>query len=217
MLRQRVKRYDALYRAFAQRAEFDNAIYALPLFGTDPERLSVRYRGLDRDAISPAPKGTLAEIRLHELRGDTIDGTEDFLATHAQALDVFGWAEEEAPGDYEIVWARLAARDPHILDSCVSALSRPTSRAITSRRRRCHGNARRSVVAHPERAARCRLSLSRGAVGEATHRLVTRGARASARTAARRPSHAACARAPRGQCAAPADRGGARVRSCTGS
>jgi hypothetical protein len=102
-----VKTFDALYRAFAQKAQFTSTIYALPVFGTTPDRLGVRYRGLDREALSPWQKGLLAEMRLQELRGDLIDGTEDFLATYQEALDVLGWAEEELPGVYEIVWARL--------------------------------------------------------------------------------------------------------------
>jgi len=101
-----VKRFEALYGAFARETKFDSAIYALPVFGTTSERLSVRYRGLDRDALSPARKGTLAEMRLGELNGDRIDGTEDY----EEALDVLGWANEEMPGVYEVVWTRIAER-----------------------------------------------------------------------------------------------------------
>jgi hypothetical protein len=106
-----VKRFEWVYAAFAEKPEFDKAIYALPLCGTGPDRLTVRYRGLDREAISPAAKGSLAELRLYELKGATIDGTEDFLTTPGDALDVLAWANEEAPGLYEIVWARLVANE----------------------------------------------------------------------------------------------------------
>jgi hypothetical protein len=106
-----VKRFAALYAEFARDPEFDMPFYALPLFGAGPERLAVRYRGLDRDALTPQAKGSLAEIRLRELKGETIDGTEDFLATREQALDVLGWADEETPDVYEIIWTRIAGNE----------------------------------------------------------------------------------------------------------
>lgn len=37
-----VKRFEALYRAFAADLRFDKAIYALPVFGTSPERVLKR-------------------------------------------------------------------------------------------------------------------------------------------------------------------------------
>lgn len=106
-----VKRFEHIYSTFAKRSGFDKDIYALPLTGTTHSRLTVRYRGLDREAISPSPKGLLAEIRLYELKGNAIDGTEDFLTTHGDALDVLSWANVEFPGAYEIVWTRLASNE----------------------------------------------------------------------------------------------------------
>jgi hypothetical protein len=103
-----VKRFEALYRAFAGDPKFDHDIYALPLFGTDPDRRTVKYRGLDREAIAPFAKGSLAQIRMFELNGDDIDGSEDFLSTLDGARDVLGWANEEAPGTFEIIWTRVA-------------------------------------------------------------------------------------------------------------
>ena len=106
-----VKRFEHVYAAFAENPAFDNAIYALPLFGTTHERLSIRYRGVDREAVSPHAKGALAEMRLHEINGETFDGSDDFLSTREQALDILAWSNAEMPGVYEVVWARLASDD----------------------------------------------------------------------------------------------------------
>jgi hypothetical protein len=104
-----VKRYEALYREFAARPDFTLPIYALPLCGSDPERNTVRYRGLDRDAVTGRKCGTLAEVRVHELEQDgAVDDLDNFLATFAEAEDVLQWAEMESPGAYEIIWARIA-------------------------------------------------------------------------------------------------------------
>ncbi len=106
-----VKRFDALYREFARDPRWEMPIYALPRFGTEPDRLSVRYRGLDRDALRAAGKGRawanamLGEVRNAELMGEGRDG---FLASYEQALDVLGWQDEETPGTYEIVWTQIA-------------------------------------------------------------------------------------------------------------
>lgn len=103
-----VKRFEALYKEFAAKPDFCADIHALPLAGTGPERLAVRYRGLDRDAVSPDAKGSLAEIRLFELRSESYDGTNDFLFRHVDALDVLRWVEDEASDVYEIAWTCVA-------------------------------------------------------------------------------------------------------------
>ena len=117
-----VKRFEALYRDFASTGRFDRAIYALPVGGTGPDRVAVQYRGLDRDAIRPwrdkpwgdkeatSPRIRMAEL-LRAMLDDpafTFDGQEDFLRNERDAHQVLKWAEEEAPGDYEISWARVA-------------------------------------------------------------------------------------------------------------
>lgn len=105
-----VKRFEALYRAFCADPAFDRAIYALPVFGTSPERLTIRYRGMDRDALTPFARGSLAQVRLLELKGGQVDGTEDFLTTYEQGVDVLRWTKEEFPDDYEIIWVKIAGR-----------------------------------------------------------------------------------------------------------
>lgn len=102
-----VKRFEPLFRQFAADAKFDRRIYALPVHGDAPSAATVRYRGLDRDAIRPYAKGTLAEARMAEL--DPEDARGGLLPTLDEALDVQRWAEEEAPGVHEIVWARVAS------------------------------------------------------------------------------------------------------------
>ena len=69
-----VKRFDVLYRAFAADPRFTQAIYALPLVGTGEERLTVKYHGLDRDAIDPwdGDGALLAQIRMAELQRDIL-------------------------------------------------------------------------------------------------------------------------------------------------
>jgi len=104
-----VKRFEALYREFAAKPKFDRSIYALPVFGTGPERVAVKYRGLDRDAVDGRDKGTLAQIHLHELEeAGVIKEFVGLLPDAKHAADVLGWAEMEFPDTYEIVWARIA-------------------------------------------------------------------------------------------------------------
>ena len=101
-----LKCFEPLFRGFAAKPEFDRRIYALPVFGDDPSIAVVRYRGLDRDAIAAYTAGSLAQIRMAELDPDDVGG--GLIATLEQARDVLRWAEEEAPGAYEIAWARVA-------------------------------------------------------------------------------------------------------------
>ncbi len=117
-----VKRFETLYTEFLSAPKFRpvlelGGIYALPRSDVGPERASVQYRGLDRDALSPYDnkEGRLAEIRMAELQGPVSNepygsldvGVEDFLQSERDAREVLGWADEETPGEYEIVWARL--------------------------------------------------------------------------------------------------------------
>jgi hypothetical protein len=46
----------------------------------NPERVAVRFRGLDRDAVSSDKKGTLAKIRLHELERAGVPAVRQRLA-----------------------------------------------------------------------------------------------------------------------------------------
>lgn len=101
-----LKRFEHLFREFAAKPAFDRRIYALPVFGDDPSNATTRYRGLDRDAIQPYARGSLAEIRMAELDPDDTGG--GFIGTLEHALDVLQWAEQEAPGVYELAWARVA-------------------------------------------------------------------------------------------------------------
>jgi hypothetical protein len=101
-----LKRFEPLFREFAAKPEFDRRIYALPVFGDEPSSAAIRYRGLDRDAIEAYAQGSLAEIRMAELDPD--DNGGGFIGTLEQAREVLRWAEEEAPGVYEIAWAQVA-------------------------------------------------------------------------------------------------------------
>jgi hypothetical protein len=114
-----VKRFEVLYREFselprfAERPTSDCPVYAIPIRGTSPEQAKVRYRGLDRDALSPYDKGKLAEARLAELKRKfpywTDEALEDFVPTIEEARDVLRWADYEFPDAYELVWARIAS------------------------------------------------------------------------------------------------------------
>jgi hypothetical protein len=101
-----LKRFEQLFREFATKPGFDRRIYALPVFGDDLSKATIRYRGLDRDAIRPDARGSLAEIRMAELDPDDVG--DGFLGTLEQAMDVLRWAHEETPDAYEVAWARVA-------------------------------------------------------------------------------------------------------------
>ncbi len=83
-----------LLAAFAEKPVPDQASYALPLSGTGHDRRTARYRGFAREAISPAAKGSLAEMRLYERKGATIDGAGAFLTIPEEELDVLTCANE---------------------------------------------------------------------------------------------------------------------------
>ena len=107
-----VKRFEVLYKEFAQDPEFNRAIYGVPLFGTDWSTSRVRYHGLDRDPISAwdDPRALLAEIRMAEI-WDGPTWVKFVLLQSEDVTDVLKWAEAEVPGEYEPVWARLAGFD----------------------------------------------------------------------------------------------------------
>jgi hypothetical protein len=104
-----VKKFETLYDEFCTRPGFDRAIYALPVIGKPADHLKVRYRGLDRNALSCFTKGTLGQIRMEELkRQGRVDTDDDFILDLGDARDVLGWTNEERPGKYEIIWTRIA-------------------------------------------------------------------------------------------------------------
>ena len=104
-----VKKFEALYDEFCAKPCFVRAIYALPVIGKPADHLTVRYRGLDRDALSCFTKGTLGQIRMEELqREGRVDFDDEFVLGLEDARDVLGWMNEERPGVYEIIWTRIA-------------------------------------------------------------------------------------------------------------
>ena len=111
-----VKRFEALYAEFAARDWPPEEIYAIPVAGTTSDAVAIRYRGLDRDAISPweGDGATAAEIRMAEINPEIDRGYEadydrrEFLTSYEHAAEVLAWAEEEFPGSYEVLWTRVA-------------------------------------------------------------------------------------------------------------
>lgn len=113
-----VKRFGVLYKNFAQKPEFNLPIYALPVFGTDWNDCRVQYHGLDRDPLLAGdyPWSSLAEIRMAEIRTAEKEevpywANKEYLFRAEDLVEVLKWAEEEVPGEYEPVWARLAGSD----------------------------------------------------------------------------------------------------------
>lgn len=104
-----VKRFESVYAAFAKQQKFDKETYAFPLFGTSHERLKVRYRGLDRDPLDAYDRdpALAAEIQMFEFEG-TGRCAGSLIYGASDVNRVLAWAEEEQPGVYEPVWARLA-------------------------------------------------------------------------------------------------------------
>jgi hypothetical protein len=104
--------FEALYRSFASgnAKESDWGIYAIPVAGTQPDHVAVRYRGLDR--LWRQLFGSLADIRITELKeeGRYYSGMFQFLE---DAQEILAWFDYETPGaskDLEITWTRLAGR-----------------------------------------------------------------------------------------------------------
>jgi hypothetical protein len=107
-----VKRFDVLYKDFAQKPKFNRPIYALPMFGTDWNASRIHYHGLDRDPLTAwnDSRGLAAQIRMAEL-GEVPPHVGCYLFLSEDLIDVLKWAEEEVPGEYEPVWARIAGSD----------------------------------------------------------------------------------------------------------
>lgn len=114
-----VKRHEALYREYA--AELGSStwtVYAVPVLGTEPPADGVRYRGLDREplwGLAPrkygnAPAQSAAEIRMGELETERRTAGASIFS-HDDMREVLRWAEEERPGVYEPVWARVQGTD----------------------------------------------------------------------------------------------------------
>ena len=69
----------------------------------------MRYRGLDRDALSCFVEGTTGEVRMEELKQEgRVDTDDELILGLDDARDVLGWMNEECPGVYEIIWTRIA-------------------------------------------------------------------------------------------------------------
>jgi hypothetical protein len=103
-----VKRFDVLYGEFSMRPQFTKAIYALPLAGTSSQKAAKKYRGLDRDPLESYDKSCarLAEIRMAEF--EKLERCEDASIFDLTTLsEVWRLAQEECPGIYEPVWARV--------------------------------------------------------------------------------------------------------------
>lgn len=106
-----VKKFEVLHQEFCSKAEFDRAIYALPVKGTQPDQLTVRYRGIDRDALACFDEGSVGEVRMEELKREgRVDPDDELILSLDDARDVLRWMEQERPGVYEIVWTRIAVR-----------------------------------------------------------------------------------------------------------
>jgi hypothetical protein len=107
-----VKRFEVLYRNFAQKTHFNRAIYALPEASTDWTASRVRYHGLDRNPITAwdDARALAAQIRIAEI-GEVPRWIGCYLLQPEDVTDVLKWAEAEVPGEYEPIWARLAGSE----------------------------------------------------------------------------------------------------------
>ena len=111
-----VTKFEPLYRQFAADPRFRRIAnrpftqtYALPVFGTNSDSVSVRYEGLDRNPLHAYDRqpALAAEIRMAELE-KLGRCAHSFLFNSVDLADVLCWVDLEKPGQYEPVWTRLA-------------------------------------------------------------------------------------------------------------
>ena len=98
-----VNKYEMLVSKYKERYTFENPIYAIQ--GNNKNKSNIKYRGIDRDAISPyKDSNNLAEIRLAELEEseDCIDG---ILWNINDVENVISFLDDK--NNYEIIWARI--------------------------------------------------------------------------------------------------------------
>jgi hypothetical protein len=116
-----VKKFHVLFAEFAAKPDFDRKMYALPVHGMPAEGMPVRYRGLDRDALSCSAAGSLGEARMEELKREgRVDPEDELIATPDDARDVLRWIDQELPGAYEIIWTRIAGASAQPPDGWLS-------------------------------------------------------------------------------------------------
>jgi hypothetical protein len=101
-----VTKYEVLYRKYVHRYGEYVGFYAIPRKDKDPSELSIRYRGIDRDAMGDYKNGDdLAELYMAELaeKDQCYDG---FTFTESDARQAFDLLT--TPDDYELIWVRIA-------------------------------------------------------------------------------------------------------------
>ena len=109
-----VMRFDALYETYAPRYKGRRGRYAIPRTDLPPSESSIKYRGLDRDALdaNDVKPLRLADLFLADLEnsGQCVDG---FLFSDDDVKAVLSWLGDDLPR-YEVVWARRggASDDP---------------------------------------------------------------------------------------------------------
>lgn len=104
-----VKTFFALYRDYVGGYNLTHDHYAVPRIDRSPETYAIKYRGLDRDALSESECSTkLAQVRVADLKKPQkcIDG---FLFAYNDALDIMGCLDNKQ--DYEIIWTRISRSD----------------------------------------------------------------------------------------------------------
>ena len=110
-----VTRFEVLYTRFANDPRFDGDLYAVPLRGTRPGFRSVRYRGLDRDPLTPWPPVLAGAVESPAPAAETFmaklddEGRCDIASIFSadDVAEVLRFAEGEHPREFEAVWARV--------------------------------------------------------------------------------------------------------------
>lgn len=107
-----VKTYEKLCEDYAGRYNLTKDLYGIPRIDRAPELSFIKYRGIDRDALSPV-KGSnlLAETHFFEFKPETEEETrellQDFLFKYQDAMSIYECLEE-LKSKYEIIWAKIA-------------------------------------------------------------------------------------------------------------
>ena len=107
-----VKTYEKLCEDYAGRYNLTKDLYGIPRIDRVPEINFIKYRGIDRDALSPVNDSNLvAEIRFSELkpgaRKETDELLKDFLFDYQNALAIYE-SLGELKTKYEIIWVKIA-------------------------------------------------------------------------------------------------------------
>ncbi len=126
-----VEKYERLYQKYKARYNLTSDLYAIPRIDSSPQASRIKYRGIDRDCLTPNDVNprNLAEIRLAEIGSEMkskykgeyyleILPDEDFIPVE-QLTEMYDLLESDRI-NFETIFVKIAGTECDIPDNFMS-------------------------------------------------------------------------------------------------